>query len=642
MTQQLSPERIKYLRLLAESYPTAEALCTEISRLSAILSLPKGTEHFMSDIHGEYEAFCHIMNNCSGVIREKVTLFLGDQMTQEEIDALCTLIYYPDRVLKTMHATGEVTEGWYRTQVEHLIHLMRMLSSKYTRKKARRSMPESWASLLDELMHFQHDESMTLTEQQDNRRRYHHAIVDSMIAIDSGDQLIEALSTTIKQLAVDRLHVVGDIFDRGSHADHVMDILTHHHSIDIEWGNHDVLWMGAAAGSEVCIAGVVRNCLAYGNMDVLERGYAIPLRSLSLFAEKTYPTLPPEKAALHAITVMMFKLEGQLIKSNPEFQMEERLLLHKIDPKNRTVEIDGRVWPIRDLPLPTVNPDDPYALTDAETEVLHGLRLAFLHSRHLHKHVSFLYQRGFMYRVFNGNLLFHGCIPMNEDGSFHEKTLEGVPCSGKKLMDQSDLIARRAFYKGDQYALDFMWYLWCGADSPVCGRRMTTFARAFIEDKAAWAEPQDPYYTYCNDENICKQILAEFGLTDDECHIINGHTPIRVSSGENPLKAGGKLIVIDGGFCRAYQKTTGIAGYTLIANSHGMRLMSHQPFTTLKDAQLTGRDIHSQSYEFSAYPQRRYVHDTDHGKVLSERRQDLIDLLDACKKGLVTLQQQLH
>ncbi|MBR5230923.1 MAG: fructose-1,6-bisphosphatase [Clostridia bacterium] len=638
METTLSPERLKYLRLLAEGFPTSEQLCTEISRLSAILGLPKGTEHFMSDIHGEYEAFCHIMNNCSGVIREKVTLWLGDKLTQQEIDALCTLIYYPDRMLKMLRATGGLSPEWYRTQVDHLIHLMRMLSSKYTRKKVRLSMPENWAVLLDELLHFQIDESVNLSEQQKNRLRYHHTIVDTMISIDSGDALIEALASTIKQLAVDRLHVVGDIFDRGPHPDSIMDILMHHHSVDIEWGNHDVLWMGAASGSEACIAGVVRNCLAYGNMDVLERGYGIPLRSLSLFAEKHYPGMSPEKAALHAVTVIMFKLEGQLIQSNPEFGMEDRLLLHKINFERKTVEIDGKTYPLRSFPLPTVSPDAPYVLSSEEAEVLHGLRLAFLHSRPLHKHIAFLYRRGFMYRTFNGNLLFHGCIPMNEDGTYLEKIIDGVPVKGKALMDRCDLIARRAFHKGDPYALDFMWYLWCGADSPVCGRKMTTFARAFVDDKSAWAEPQDPYYTYYNDEAVCRSILADFGLTDEGCHIINGHTPIRAASGESPVKANGKLVVIDGGFCRAYQKKTGIAGYTLISNSHGLRLMSHQPFTTLKDAQLTGRDIHSQSHEFYAYPCRKYVRDTDQGKILLERMRDLTDLLDACKKGLVILQ----
>lgn len=637
MNSHLPPERLKYLRLLSEQYPTVEALCTEISRLSALLSLPKGTEHFMSDIHGEYEAFCHIMNNCSGVIREKVTLWLGDRLTHEEEDELCRLIYYPDQTLKQLHAAGPLSPEWYRSRVEYLIHLARMLTSKYTREKARQAMPESWAFLLDELLHYQSDEGDAANEQEGNRRRYHHAIVDAMISIDASDGLINALTVAIKHLAVDRLHVVGDIFDRGPRADSVMDILMKHHAVDIEWGNHDVLWMGAASGSEACICGVVRNCLSYDNMDILERGYGIPLRALSLFAERKYPDLPPEKAPLHAITVMMFKAEGQLIQRNPQFGMEDRLLLHKLDRMNRTVEIDGVVWPVKPLPLRTVFAEEPYAFTAEEAEVLQGLRSAFMHSPRLHEHIAFLYQKGWMYRVYNGNLLYHGCIPMNEDGSFREKVLEGQSYKGKAFMNYTDRIARRAFYKGDQYALDFMWYLWCGTDSPVCGRRIKTFARAFVPDKAAWHEPQDPYYRWYREEEKCTEILAEFGLTDPESRIINGHTPIHVGSGESPLRAGGRLVVIDGGFCKAYQKTTGIAGYTLIANSHGMRLMSHQPFTTLDDAQSTGRDIHSQSFEFAAYPQRKYVSDTDHGQRLKERMQDLIDLLEASRKGLVVL-----
>jgi len=637
MNSHLPPERLKYLRLLSEQYPTVESLCTEISRISALLSLPKGTEHFMSDIHGEYEAFCHIMNNCSGVIREKVTLWLGDRLTHEEADALCRLIYYPDQTLKQLHAAGTLTHEWYRANVEHLIHLARMLTSKYTREKARQAMPESWAFLLDELLHYQSDESDAISEQEGNRRRYHHAIVDAMIDIDSGDGLINALTITIKHLAVDRLHVVGDIFDRGPRADSVMDILMKHHAVDIEWGNHDVLWMGAASGSEACICSVVRNCLSYGNMDILERGYGIPLRALSLFAEHQYPGLSPFVAPKHAITVMMFKLEGQLIRRNPEFGMEDRLLLHKLDQENRCIEIDGKVWQVRNLPLPTVSAEDPYALTPEEAEVLDGLRSAFMHSPRLHEHIAFLYQKGWMYRVYNGNLLYHGCIPMNEDGTFYEKVLEGQPYKGKAFMNYTDRIARRAFYKGDRYALDFMWYLWCGTDSPVCGRRIKTFARAFVPDEAAWKEPQDPYFRWYRTEEKCAELLAEFGLNDPESRIINGHTPIHVGSGESPLRAGGRLVVIDGGFCRAYQKTTGIAGYTLIANSHGMRLMSHQPFTTLEDAQSTGRDIHSQSYEFATYPERKYVRDTDHGHRLQERMQDLIDLLEASRKGLVVL-----
>ena len=633
----MNKDRQKYLQLMAEQFDTVEDLCTEITRIRAQLSLPKGTEHFMSDIHGEYEAFCHIMNNCSGVIREKVDLWLGDRLTPEEADALCTLIYYPEAILKQLHAEGEIPADWYREQVERLAVLARLLSSKYTRDKVRRAMPAKWAFILDELLHFQSDENAAATEQEDNQRRYHHALVDAVIATRSGDGLIEALAGLIKRLAVNRLHVVGDIFDRGPRADSIMDILMQHHAVDIEWGNHDILWMGAASGSEACIAAVVRNALAYGNMTILERGYGIPLRELTLFAEKTYPELPLEKAQVHAIQVMMFKLEGQLIRRNPEFGLEDRLLLHKLNRSSYTVEMDGRVWDVKELPLPTVSPADPYALSPEEEAVMKGLRAAFRHSLRLHEHVSFLYTRGWMYRAFNGNLLFHGCVPLNADGTFLHKTLEGREYSGKAFMDYCDRVARQAFHQGDRYSLDFMWYLWCGTDSPVCGRNVKTFARAFIADESAWHEPRNPYYTWYNEEEKCREILAEFGLTGEDCRIVNGHTPVRVSHGESPLKAGGRLVVIDGGFCRAYQKTTGIAGYTLIANSHGMRLMSHQPFTSLKDAQRNGTDIHSQSYEFAAYPKRRYNRDTDHGKVLRERMDDLVELLNVVGQGLITL-----
>ena len=638
MEGQPSSASLKYLRLLGEQYPTIEALCTEITRISAQLSLPKGTEHFMSDIHGEYEAFCHIMNNCSGVIREKVHLWLPD-LSVREADELCTLIYYPDAILKQHHQKGEIPSAWYKQQVEHMVHLARMLSSKYTRDKVRRSMPEDWAFLLDELMHYQNDEAGEETEQEGNRRRYHDAIIETPITTSSMDSLLIALTVLIKNLAVDRLHVVGDIFDRGPHADSIMDILMHHHSVDIEWGNHDVLWMGAASGSTCCIAGVLRNSLSYGNMDILERGYGIPLRELTLFAEKLYPDLPPDRAMVQAVNVMMFKLEGQLIRRNPEFQMEDRLLLHRMDLEHHTIEIDGENWPLKEVPLPTVDFDaDPYALTPEETQVMTGLKRAFTHSLRLHEHVAFLYRRGWMYRTFNGNLLFHGCVPLNADGTFLRKKLGGILRGGKALMDYADQVARRAFYTGDQPALDFMWYLWCGTDSPVCGRQIKTFTRAFIPDERAWHEPRNPYYEWYNSEAKCREILAEFGLEEETACIVNGHTPIRVTHGESPLKAGGKLVVIDGGFCKAYQKTTGIAGYTLISNSHGMRLMSHQPFTTLRDAQETGRDIHSQSYEFTTFAERKYVIDTDRGRLLKERMNDLMQLLDACRSGLINLQ----
>ena len=638
MTQNPSAEQMKYLRLLGEQFPTIESLCTEITRLGAQLSLPKGTEHFMSDIHGEYEAFCHIMNNCSGVIREKVHQWLGDQMTRTEADEFCTLIYYPEPILRQARQQGRATPEWYRTQVSRMVHLARMFSSKYTREKVRRAMPAEWAFLLDELMHCQDDGEGSGGEQQDNRRIYHDAILDSLITTDSGDGLIIALTQLVKRLAVDRLHVVGDIYDRGPRADSIMDILIDHPSVDIEWGNHDILWMGAASGSECCMAGVLRNCLSYGNTDILERGYGIPLRPLSLFAEQTYPELPLDKAMLHAVNILMFKLEGQLIRRNPSFGMEDRLLLHRIDRARGTVSIDGTDWPVRGLPLTTVDTEDPYALSPEETQLVTTLRHNLTHSPRLREHITFLYRRGWMYRAFNGNLLYHGCVPMASDGSFLVKELEGRKRSGKALMDYADQVARRAFYTGDRLALDTMWYLWCGTDSPVCGRQIKTFARVFIPDERAWQEPRNPYYDWYNDENKCAEILAEFGLDAPDAHIINGHTPIRVTHGESPLEAGGRLVVIDGGFCRAYQKTTGIAGYTLIANSHGMRLMSHQPFTTLKDARETGRDIHSQSFEFAAYPTRKYVRDTDRGRQLQERMEDLLRLLEACRAGVINLQ----
>jgi fructose-1,6-bisphosphatase-3 len=516
-----------------------------------------------------------------------------------------------------------------------MVHLARMLSSKYTREKVRRAMPEAWAFLLDELMHYQDDEAGAFSEQEDNRRRYHEAILDSLIATSSGDSLIKALSVLIKNLAVDRLHVVGDIFDRGPRADSIMDILMRHHSVDIEWGNHDVLWMGAAAGSECCIAGVLRNSLAYGNMDILERGYGIPLRTLFLFAESTYPELPLDKAMLHAITIMMFKLEGQLICRNPEFEMEDRLLLHRLDPVKKQIEIDGEIWPLKDMAWPTLNPDDPYGLTDEEADIIAQLRHAFTHSPRLREHITFLYRRGWMYRAYNGNLLFHGCVPLNGDGSFLQKSLNGQKRGGKAFMDYCDQMARQAFYTGGIRALDFMWYLWCGTDSPVCGRQIKTFARAYVPDERAWHEPRNPYYTYYNDENKCREILEEFGLTNEEARIINGHTPVRVTHGESPLKANGKLVVIDGGFCRAYQKTTGIAGYTLISNSHGMRLMSHHPFTSVQDALESGTDIHSQSFELPSWEKRRFVADTDRGRLLQERLQDLRRLLAAYRDGTI-------
>lgn len=625
-----TPERLKYLTLLAEGYPTVQALCTEIVHLEALMALPKGTEHFMSDIHGEYEAFCHILNNCSGVIREKVNMLFSGVMTGREISRLCTLIYYPEEKLKRLKKQGVIDRGWYRSTLQDLISLCKLLSSKYTRTQVRKFMPEAYAFLLDELLHAQPDED-------DNQVVYHAKLLESLIDVGEGDDFIVEVSTLIKRLAVAKLHVVGDIFDRGSRADSVLELLEKHHAVDITWGNHDILWMGAASGSEACCCAVVRNCLSYHNMDILEQGYGITLRPLTLLAEKTYPGLAPEEAALHTITLMMFKLEGQLIARNPEFAMEDRRLLDCIDWKRGCFTDSEGVWPLRELPRPSLQQQDVYALSAEEAHVVQGLTDAFRQSMRLRRQIAFLYERGRLYRRYNQNLLFHGCVPMTEEGGLRAIEVEGVQLAGRALFDALDALARRAFFSGDQKAVDAMWYLWCGDTSPLCGRKIKTFQRYFTAEQEAWKEPRDAYYTFSNQEEACIRLLAEFGLTDPQSRIINGHTPIRVTHGESPIKAGGKCIVIDGGFCRAYQKTTGIAGYTLIANSHGMRIVSHQPFTDLEDALNEDRDIHSQPYVFSTWDKRKMVGDTDRGQKMQERVDDLHDLLSAVRQGQVNL-----
>jgi fructose-1,6-bisphosphatase-3 len=629
----MSTDRNKYFKLLQEQFPTVEALCSEIGRISAELSLPKETEHFMSDIHGEYEAFYHIMNNCSGVIREKVNNFLSSQMSPAQMDEFCTLIYYPDVILKQLHQNHQITREWYQTRIAYLLHLSIKLSAKYTREKVRQAMPESWAFLLDELMHYQGDDIDTLAEQETIAKKYHDTIIDALISTRSCDSLIEALSTLVKNLAVARLHIVGDIYDRGPRADSILDVLKQHTSIDIEWGNHDVLWMGACAGNEVCITMVLRNSLAYGNTDILERGYGIPLRSLTLLAEKLYPQLALKDAMLQIVNVIMFKLEGQLIRRHPEYGMDDRLLLEHLDPDNRTIKIDDRIFSVKEIPFATFDSEHPYDLTDDERKLISQLSHTFRHSIRLRDHIRFLYQNGSMYRIYNGNLLFHGCIPMREDGSLLYQTFEGKALAGRDLMDYEDTMARKAFYESDPEAVDFMWYLWCSANSPLCGRKVTTFARTYITDESTWEEPRNPYYELYNSPEQCRKMLEVFGLTNENSRIINGHTPVKVKNGESPLKAGGRLIVIDGGFCRAYQKTTGIAGYTLISNSHGLRLMSHQPFTSLRDAQESGQDIHSKAYEFFTYEKRRVVLETDRGQELDERRRDLMKLLSFMRSG---------
>ena len=626
----ITGDRMKFLRLLSEKYPTRQQVCTEIINLQAILNLPKGTEHFMSDLHGEYEAFFHILNNSAGVIREKVDMAFEEVLTARERSSLCTLIYYPQEKLRRIREEGRNTEEWYRFVLQKLIDLAKLLSSKYTRSKVRKAMPSEYSYILDELLHAQPDED-------NNQLVYHSKIIDTLLRLEEGDDFIIALSSLIKRLAVDHLHIVGDIFDRGERPDAILNMLMDHHSLDIEWGNHDILWMGAACGSQACIAAVVRNCLSYNNISVLEQGYGISLRPLVLFAEKMYDEEDPNKAAKKAISIILFKLEGQIIRRNPEYQMEDRLLLDKVDYENASIELGGKNYPLKEKHFPTVDRDDPYKLSQAEREIMDELEKLFLESEQLQRHVEFLYSHGSMYQVFNGNLLFHGCVPLDEDGALKAIHLEGRIYQGRSYMDYADMAARRAFFNEDppQRYLDFMWYLWCGSNSPLSGRVVKTFERTFIEDKSTWEEPKNPYYEYQSSEPVCRMLLREFGLYSENSHIINGHTPVHVNQGENPLKAHGRLIVIDGGFCKAYQKTTGIAGYTLIFNSHGMRLKSHQPFSGMEAALEENMDIDSESQQVVTFPKRVMVADTDTGERLKEQIADLEDLLTAYREGWI-------
>ena len=625
----MTDNNMKYMRLLAEKHPTLSSLEREIINLSAIMNLPKGTEHFMSDIHGEYEAFCHILNNCSGVIREKAERVFRGRLSDKEQGELCTLIYYPKEKLSLLDKENAVNHEWYRTTLEQMLELARDLSSKYTRSKVRKAMPKDFAYIIDELMHAQPDED-------DNQVRYHNQILETILRIDA-DGFVIALAELIKRLAVDRLHIVGDIFDRGDAADKIIELLIQHPCVDIEWGNHDILWMGAACGSDACISNVVRNCIKYRTMATLENGYGVSLRKLTLFAEKVYPDLSPMDAALKAITVIQFKLEGQVILRNPDYNMNDRLILHTIDHENGTFLSEGKRYAINDTFFPTLDKEEPYRLTAEEKKVVTDLRQAFLNSSRLQKHVTFLFENGGMYRRCNGNLLYHGCVPMTESGSLETVYLFGEQLSGKAYFDTADEVARLVFFDTEKnlLGLDFMWYLWSSPLSPLCGRKLKTFERAFTDDQRAWHEEKNPYYRYYYDEFTCDKILSEFGLDPDSAHIINGHTPVRTVKGELPIRADGKLLVIDGGFCEKYHVTTGIAGYTLIYNSHGLRLKTHRPFSSVEEALQDNQDIVSESEIIETRTDRVMVADTDDGKKIQAHIEDLQQLLYLYRCGTI-------
>lgn len=614
-------DKKKYLELLAKEYPTKQMACREIINLNAILNLPKGTEHFMSDLHGEYEAFCHIVNNCAGVIREKVDRIFAGRLSGQERREFCTLIYYPKEKLTALKEQQELTEDWYKLNLQNLITLAKDRSSKYTRSKVRKAMPEEFAYILDELLHMQEDE-------YDNQIEYYRQIMETIIRLQIADEFIIALAELIKRLAVDHLHIVGDIYDRGPHPDKIMDLLMNYHSLDIQWGNHDVLWMAAASGIEVCVAAVVRNNLRYGNIEVLESGYGISLRTLVLFAEKQYPSGDLMDAALQAISVLQFKLEGQLIARHPEYRMDDRRLLDKIDFQKGTVEIDGKDYTMSRSDFPTVDRDDPYRLIPEEQEVLSELCRSFRNSGRLRRHVRFLCSKGSMYLCYNENLLYHGCIPLDEEGNFEGIHIGDRIYKGREYMDYADRAVRSVCRTGgDQPERDFMWYLWAAQTSPLSGRKIKTFEKMYLSGQEPAEEPRNPYYEYYNREYICNMILREFGLYSPMSHIINGHTPVEVSSGEAPVRAGGKLIIIDGGFCKAYHKKTGIAGYTLIYNSHCMRLKAHQPFESIEKVLEENKDIESSTDIFETEETRIRVKDTDIGKKIREQIADLTLLL---------------
>ena len=649
-------EHLRYLRVLARQFPTVAAAASEIIRIEAITRLPKGTEHFMSDLHGENEAFLHILNSASGVIREKIDLVLGEGVPAAERAELATLIYYPAQKLPELKARQADLEGWYRKTLLRLIELCRQVSSKHTRAHVRRCLPQSCAYILDELLHAHFEDH--------DKDLYYGQIIDSILRYDRADAYVIRFCEVIKHLAVDRLHILGDLFDRGPRPDLILDQLMAHHDVDIQWGNHDVVWMGAASGSPVCIFTVLKTSLAYGNLDLLETGYGISLRGLERFAVEFYPGpqhprwephLDPRQTAapavqqrnarMHkAVTLLLFKLEAQVIARNPDFGMQGRDYLNHIDYAAGTVRCGGKTYPLTECDFPTVDPADPTALTPDEQELVGELVHAFTQSERLQRHVQFLYARGAVYKVINGNLLFHGAVPMTADGDFARETFEGQGYSGRALFDYCDRRARAGYFAPPGSAArlagqDFLWYLWCGALSPIYGRSaMTTFERLYIADKAAHAERKNPYYALVSGPGaaaVAERILAEFGLSGEGCHILNGHVPVRAVEGEDPVKAGGRLVVIDGGFCRAYHRRTGIAGYTLVYNSRGLTLRTHQPFESTEAAIRDDEDIDSQSAYIYTAPHRILVRDTDEGRDLQQMIGDLSRLVDAYRTGLL-------
>lgn len=648
-----SEKYINYLKLLSKQYRNIDAVCTEIINLRAILSLPKGTEHFLTDLHGEYEAFTHVLRNASGVIKRKIDEAFGNTMTETEKRTFATLVYYPEQKIDIVRNTGEDMDSWFKTSIYRLIILCRVTAYKYTRSKVRKSLPKNFAYIIEELLH----EKETLLSKQE----YYNQIIESIINVGRAEEFIDALCLVIRKLVVDRLHIVGDIFDRGPGAHIILDELMDHHSVDIQWGNHDIIWMGAASGSQACLANALRISLRYGNLETIEHGYGINLLPLATFALETYPNVTnkgfiPKKSSekeltkkekdlitkMHkAIAIIQFKIEGQLIKRNPDFKMEHRLFLETLDKENKTVVIEGQTYDLNDVDFPTIDISNPYELTEDELEVMDKLNKSFANSDKLQKHTKFLFRKGSMYLAFNDNLMYHGGVPINDDLSFKSFTLDGVDHKGKALFDVFETIIRDAYYqKGNsdrkQLGLDLMWYLWNGECSPLFAKKkMTTFERYFINDKSSHSEVSNRYFSERDNEDLIDRILLDFGLDPNKSNIISGHVPVKTLKGEHPVKANNKMFVIDGGFSKAYHETTGIAGYTLTYNSRGMILVSHEPFESLNEAIYEEKDSIPTTVYVKENKKRKFVNDTDVGEELRSSIESLHLLLNAYRKGYI-------
>ena len=646
----------KYLRLLSKGYPTAADTITEIINLEAIMNLPKATEHFISDLHGEYDAVQHVIRNGSGNIKEKIREIFQGRLSTKEMNQLATIVYYPrekiDLIVSELESTEEIEE-FYTLTTSRITELCAFVVSKYTRSKVRKSFPSDYAYILEELLF--KDVIMT------NKEDYYNKIIQTVITLDRGKELIVAFSHVIQRLVVDHIHVAGDIYDRGPYPDKIIDMLMDGHELDIQWGNHDVLWMGAASGSAACMANVIRISARYDNLEIIEDAYGISLRPLMLFSEMNYPEdrftpfmpkmdaedekkIYPEEIRQiakmnQAISIIQFKLEGAIIQRHPEFDMEDRLLLSKINQEEGTVEVDGEIYPLTCTYFPTIDPENPFRLTEEEEQVVEKLLISFQNSGRLHKHMKFLYSKGNMYTVYNDNLLYHGCVPLNEDGSYMEAEINKKTYSGRALLDKYEDVLRKGYLnrknkRKNQKYLDYIWYLWEGKASSLFGKdKMTTFERLYIDDKKTHIEKKNLYYHERKNIETCYRILEEFGVDTKSGHIINGHTPVKEKKGESPLKAEGKLIVIDGGFSKAYQPTTGLGGYTLLYNSFGMQLVSHQPFTSIKNALINEIDIVSTRRIVDQELERKTVRETDVGQLLTNQVKDLEQLLQAYQEG---------